>query len=415
MNTKSNLLLCAVLSTCLLTGCKDCDNGDKVIFWADCPLAPDTIPNPSKPSPVTQFIKGRTFTGDSIWKNGPAAVDYCLEGLIMVKKTLTVEPGTVICAKPGATLFFDGPQAALIARGTPDQPITFRSETNSKGGWHGMTFDDSNNPLNELRYVIIKDGGSGSDRANISFDRRNQIRLSYCTISNSLAYGLVEDAYSELTLNAFEHNAFNDNASYPLFLLNWQVRNIGNTSTFSGNTQNFIALKKEGALTGTHAWKKQSVPYYWTSPGSLAIGGHSTTGSLTLEAGVTLEMGPGSSIVVDYNSSSLTLAGTADEKVRIVGNIRQAGAWQGILIDTPSMNNTFTHAVISHGGATGLARNANIVMGSYSDSESRLVLNNVELSNSAGCGISRGDNKTHVLISEGVTYTGNAGGDVCPR
>jgi hypothetical protein len=358
-------------------------------------------------------VKRGTFTGDSTWKNGPAAVDYCLEGSVTVKKTLTIEPGTVICAKPGAAIRFEGPQAALIARGTPSQPITFRSETNSKGGWHGMTFDDSNNPLNELSYVTLKDGGSGPYKANLALAGRNQLRLSHCTISNSQGYGLVENKYSALTLNAFEHNAFNDNDDYPLFLMSRQVKHIGNTSTFSGNARDLIALKDDGNLTGTHAWQKHAAPYYWTSPGALTIGSFSTTGSLTLEAGVTLEMGPGSSIVVDHSASSLTLAGTAADKVRIVGHLKQAGAWQGILIDTPNLNNAFTHAVIAHGGATGLAKNANVVLGRSQYSKSRLVLKDVELSNSAGCGISQANHKNNLLAAEAVTYAGNAGGDVC--
>jgi hypothetical protein len=107
------------------------------------------------------------------------------------------------------------------------------------------------------------------------------------------------------------------------------------------------------------------------------------------------------------------LAGSATDKVRIVGNLRQAGAWKGILIDTPSPNNAFTHAIIAHGGATGLSNNANVVLGSRAYSTSQLVLNNVELNNSAGCGISKGNNKSNLLTSQEVTYTGNAGGDAC--
>lgn len=278
-----------------------------------------------------------------------------------------------------------------------------------------MYFKDSENPLNELRYVTIQDGGSDATiKSNLRFYYSNQIRMSHCTIRNSQAYGLVETSSSTLTLNEFEHNSFHDNSDYPLFLHSKTVKNIGNSSVISANAKNFIALQDDGNLTGTHLWKKQTAPYYWSEPRSLEVGNTSSNGSLTLEAGVTLEMSPGSSIIVDYNSSSLTLAGTAADKVRIVGNIKQAGAWKGILIDTPSMNNAFTHVVISHGGATGLARNANVVLGSSKYSTSRLVLNNVELSNSAGCGISQGDNKSNLLITEGVTYTGNARGDACP-
>jgi hypothetical protein len=410
MNLKSNLLLFAVLGTCLLTGCKDCDNGDKVIFWADC------APSPGPNIPETAIIvEDSEFNQDVVWKNGPGKVDYLLKGDVTFTKTLTVEPGTVISAEAGVGIGFEGAQAALIARGTANQPILFQSKTGLKGGWRGMYFKGSENPLNELRYVTIQDGGSDATiKSNLRFYDSNQMRMSHCTIRNSQAYGLVEAASSTLTLKEFEHNSFQDNSDYPLLLHGETVKDIGNTSVIAANAKNFIALQDDRDLTGTHVWKKQTAPYYWSEPRSLDVG-NSSTGSLTLEAGVTLEMSPGSSIIVEDNSSSLTLAGTTDDKVRIVGNIRQAGAWQGILIDTPSMNNMFTHAVISHGGATGLDGNANVVLGRSKYSDSRLVLNNVELSNSAGCGINQVNNRSNVLISEGVTYSGNAGGDACPR
>ncbi len=407
------LMMLSIVSTALLNSCKK-DN--------DPVKKDDTTKTGSNQLP--QSVKSSTFTGDSTWRNGPGAVDYCLEGVVTITKTLTVDPGTVICAKAGAGIYFEGAQAALVAKGTAENRIFFKSEKDLKGGWLGLFFERSNNPLNEMTYVTVTDGGSASftgnaeDKGNIQFSGTNQLKMSNCVISNGQSYGILETYSSQLTINQFENNAFKDNSDYPLYLFDRVVKNIGASSSFAGNTKNFIAIKQKSfeGLRDANVWKKQAVPYYWNDTDDLVIGYYNTNGSLTLEAGSTLIMGPGSGIIVGENTNttgSLTLNGTATEKVRIIGSTDQPGAGKGIMISTTNIANSFTNAVIANGGAAGFERNANILVGYSKYDLSRLVLNNVEINKSAGCGISRGNGAGNVLTTTNVTYTGNASGGAC--
>ena len=387
-----------------------------------CSTSDSDSPSPTPSGSTT--LKG-TIKTDLTLTNGSGSVDYYIEEIVYVEAKITIEPGTVIVGKAGSGLYFDGSKGVLVANGTKASPIVFKSESGAKGGWLGMRFNDSNNPLNKLNYVTITDGGSASfdgaeDRkANIQFYGTCQIAMLGCSINNSANHGLYELSTSDLTLTQFDSNSFANNKEYPMYMFDQIAKDLGNTSTFTTNGKQFVGLYQKNfeGLPGAHTWKKQAVPYYWDDTQNLVIGYYTTNGNLTLEAGVELVMGPGSGIVVGDNSNDtgfLKMLGTATQKVTIRGSSSTKGDWKGIFVSTNSVSNNFTHASISDGGSANLSTGtskANVVV----DYESKLVMSNVSLSNSAGCGYTKKTSQDPQadVTATSMSYANNTGGNAC--
>jgi len=379
----------------------------------------------STPTPSTSNILKGTISTDKVLVNGAATVDYYLEEIVEVEAKLTIEPGTVIVAKAGSGISFSTPKGVVIAAGTALKPIVFKSESGAKGGWLGVKFQGSNNPLNQLSYVTITDGGSTSfdgdesKKANIQFAGVNQMKMDHCIVANSANWGIYETYSSDLTLIDFDSNQFKSNTNYPLFLFDHTAKDLGSSSVFSDNTKNYIALRQKNfdGLPGAHTWKKQAVPYYWDGTDNLVIGYYNTNGNLTLEAGAQLVMGPGTGIVVGDNANStgfLKLMGTSTSNVLIKGESAVKGFWKGIFIRTNSVGNDFLFAKISDAGSTNLSgtgSKANVVV----DGDAMLKMTNVFLGNSAGCGYTKNTGATIPGAVTGInlTYATNTGGNVC--
>lgn len=373
----------------------------------------------NNPGPASSILKG-TISGDRILVNSSASVDYYIEDIVDVNARLTIEPGTVILAKAGSGLRFSGNAAALVAVGTSEKPISIRSESGQKGGWLGIILDNSNNPLNEMAHVEIADGGSGSfdgdgsRKGLVQVSGTTQLKMHHCTLSNSASAGFLENPSSSLTLNMFESNTFRNHTGYPVYVYGETARDLGTGHTFTGNTENYIALKERSYLTGTHVWKKQPVPYLWTASDNLVAGYYSDNCFLTLEAGVQLLMAPGTALVVGDNAnqnSTLKIQGTAADPVVVRGESPVRGAWKGLFIKTPQAGNQISFATIADGGsaAQGGGR-ANVVLAS----DARVSFNQVILSNSAGCGYSYNSADPPGNISAtGMSYSNNALGNVC--
>lgn len=374
------------------------------------------------PAPTGSNILKGTISSDLTLVNGGAAVDYYLEEIVTVEARLTIEPGTVIVAKAGSGLEFSTAKGIIKAEGTAAKPIVIKSETGAKGGWLGIKFLDSNNPVNVMRFVTVSDGGSASfdgddsKKATIQFAGTNQLKMKNCTVSNSANWGMYETFSSDLTLTDFDSNSFSNNANFPIYVFDATAKDLGFKTTFNANTKNYIGLMQKNfdGLKGAHLWKKQAVPYFWDDTDPLVIGYFNTNGSLTIEAGSQLVMGPGTGIVIGVNANEtgyLKLQGTAANRVVIKGESATKGYWKGIYVRTSSVNNDFSYATVSDAGSAnlgGAGTKANVVV----DSESSLKMTNVTISNSLGCGVTVSTN-LGVVSSSAMTFTNNTGGNEC--
>ncbi len=367
------------------------------------------------------------ITSDRVLVNTPSPVDYILNKEISVEAKLTIEPGVVIQCGGDGGMYITTASGVLKAIGTATLPITFRSASGQKGSWKGIWFEGSNNVENELTYCVIADGGSASfdgnatKKGNIQLYGTSQLKINNTAINNSASFGIKTDQFSAITFSQFSNNSFNNNADAPMKIVDKMVASLdGVGTTFSGNGKNYIhiiAEDFEGIATDA-IWKKQNIPYAFFNEGDDLVCGYNTTsGGITLNAGVTLLMGPDSRIVIGDNTNNsgyLKCLGTAAEPVTIKGVQEQAGAWNGILVSSTSINNNWSYTNISHGGGAFLTGNStkktNVYIGNTQFDNANLTISNCSTNNSFGCGYVLTVPSSGVSINLSGTFTGTGNG-----
>jgi hypothetical protein len=364
--------------------------------------------------------------------NTSADIDYYINSEVTVSAALTIEAGVkIICSNSGG-LYINGNNASLKCNGTAASPVIFKSANGIAGSWKGIWFEGSNNVNNNLTYTHIFDGGSGSFNGNntklgnVQAYGSCQLRINHSLFSNSASAGFRTDRFADLNFAQFSTNSFTNNATSPMVILDNMVHQLdGVATTFSGNGNNYIEINAASfeGLGGDRVWKKQNIPYAFFNTGDdLICGYYTTNGSLTLEAGVDLRMGPGSRIVVGDNENItgfFKCLGTAAEPVNISGVSQIAGAWLGILISTTSNQNNWTYTNISHGGSDFLSGSAtnrcNVLVGRSSSDNATLTISNCESSFSQYCGYSYDNSGAGTNTINGFFGgTGNGTGLYCP-
>jgi hypothetical protein len=367
------------------------------------------------------------ITSDRILVNTASPVDYLLNKEISVEAKLTIEPGVVIQCSGDGGMYVTTTSGALKAIGTATLPITFRSASGQKGSWKGIWFQSSNNVENELTYCIIADGGSASfdgnstRKANIQLYGTSQLKINNTAINNSANFGILTNQFSAITFSQFSNNSFNNNTEAPMKIVDKMVASLdGVGTTFSGNGKNYIHIIADDfeGIGSDVVWKRQNIPYAFFNEGDdLVCGYYTTSGSITLNAGVTLLMGPDSKIIIGDNGDNtgyLKCLGTAAEPVTIKGVQEQAGSWNGILVGTTSINNSWSYTNISHGGGAFLTGNstkkANVYIGNTQFDNAYLNISNCTTNNSFGCGYVLTTPASGVTITLAGSFTGTGNG-----
>jgi len=111
-------------------------------------------------------VTGATVITDPISQDTTwSGVVHLPNGLsVHAEPTITIQPGTKIIVGHGGLVEFgyQGSHATVRALGTPDQPIKFCGETDTRGYFAGVVFRSGVKPESILRNVLITDGG-GTD------------------------------------------------------------------------------------------------------------------------------------------------------------------------------------------------------------------------------------------------------------
>ena len=108
------------------------------------------------------YLVGGEFSSGGLRVNAPQGVT----GVTV----LTIEPGVTLLFRENGIVeieHFTGDfpaLGALVAQGTPDEPIVFTSfaETPAAGDWYGLRYGLLPSDLNALEYVRIEYAGAGS-------------------------------------------------------------------------------------------------------------------------------------------------------------------------------------------------------------------------------------------------------------
>ncbi len=130
----------------------------------------------------------------------------------MVSADVTVAPGTEFVMNTGALLTVE-PEGSLNMTGTANERITFTSKVEAPGYFEGITFEDSNNPLNKLHYVDISYGGGGYSESNLWIRGSSRITISNSSFTHSSNYGIYVSrnaTFIDEGGNTFTGNAFDD-------------------------------------------------------------------------------------------------------------------------------------------------------------------------------------------------------------
>jgi hypothetical protein len=106
--------------------------------------------------------------------------DWTLDTLVVVRSTLTIEPGTTIHAARGAGLIIN-PGAKIVAEGKRDQPIVFTSSEASPapGDWRGVFLLGRAPPSGEPPFEGDPDLAWGGSQADDDSGSLSFVRIEY--------------------------------------------------------------------------------------------------------------------------------------------------------------------------------------------------------------------------------------------
>ena len=129
---------------------------------------------------------------------------------------------------------------------------------------------------------------------------------------------------------------------------------------------------------------------YITTNTTIPAGIYTVNCNVEVAQGATLTIAPGTQLYFTQNGSltvdagaNITAAGTSSSPIIIRGSQQVQGYWQGIIINSVSLQNIFSYCTIADGGAyTGYSFNADVsIIGGTAS------FNNCTISNSSNCGI----------------------------
>lgn len=331
--------------------------------------------------------------------------------------TVTLEPGVTVEIPDGAyiTVEYD---AALIAEGTAELPITLQGSDSSAPTWLGMQITSANNDTS-LDHLVIDGAGDGGmiyldEPTSLSIWSEGQATIGAMTIRNGAGHGL-----SVLTDNLGEPGSFGPGLAFanldgvPIVteahhLVDFDFGDYSATEVDSDGIELYVANSNNDLEEDT-VWADVPVPLIFRT--SLRV-----EESLELGPGMELRFSEGHGLqTVGYGGTEgvLDVQGTEADPVLLRGVLDLPSSWAGVCISTKSPANRIAHAEIRHGGDspwTWEERGANLTLG-YG--EASLTAENVLIASSADVGVLLDNDLGDVSWNPvNVTYVDNPGGDV---
>lgn len=312
--------------------------------------------------------------------------------------TLTIAPGTTLVFGQGNQITVDQ-GASISAIGTSSNPITFKGSQATAGYWSGI-FINSVSITNQFTYCTITGGGykvnSGNNfGANVSI-YQGTAGFTNCTVSNSsdagfYFYGIYSSAQyvDGAIFNTFNNNAVTGNGSYPIVTFAAGAGSIGTGNTFTGNTNNSIAVQSETSNVSVNVTLSPlSVPYDFVQLGSNS--GDVFDKTFTILPGTRILMGSGISLAASTIGTFIA-NGTSANPITIQGEQATTGYWGSLNVQSPNAN-SFQYCNVSGGGGTasydiGASQRGLISTYMYIPSARTITVQHCTLSNSGSSGI----------------------------
>jgi len=261
---------------------------------------------------------------------------YDVVGDVTLNATLTVTAGVTIEFEQGTRMTV-GTGGALVAVGTASDSIRFVGSQSQAGWWDGLEVD-TNDPHNELSYVVVADAGANT-WADVYVQSSGFIKITHSAMRNSLTQGVyAEDGAS---IAGFADNAISGNTESSLSIAVSAVGSLDSASTYGGSADRIEV--RGGTLSHGAQWPATDAPYLFTSDASLED-------SVNVAAGAQLHFDANTRLTVT-NGGTLAAVGTSTDTIRFVGEQDQVGYWEGIEINTNSASNQLTYTEIANAGA----------------------------------------------------------------
>ena len=308
-----------------------------------------TIVDP--PAPPVGGNLSNDIVRDTTFKKGV----YVIDGTIRVRNaTVTIEPGTVFRFTDGSAFdvaYWSDEEAAIIAKGTKDQPILFTSNSSSpsNSSWDGFRFfHGTHNTV--FDYCTFEYGGGSSSYSMIYMDDC-PASFSNCHIQKTagIAVRVINGAYFDM----FQGNVLNEIESYPMEVYADQVHTISGSNSFTTSLGILIPNDQDFDKQGDFTWSNQGVPYY--VEGTIRFGAEGTGSVLHIAKGTEIRFMESAQWDVAYwdnKFASIIAEGTADEPIVFTSAslAPSAGDWKSINLFEGTINTSFDHCVFKYGG-----------------------------------------------------------------
>ena len=312
--------------------------------------------------------------------NTSAICDYRLTGRIEVNSDLIIEPGVAIRADANAEIVIDG--GSIIADGTAENPIVMDGNAHVPGYWEGIHFNRGRDSVFDHFHLVdagqlctiifCEDTGFYLDEVRVSFTNSS--------VSNSDVEGMA--ITEDVEIVQFANNRFLRNRLAGLSVHPEVVRDLDVNSDYGGgafpNGIPMVEIFAAGHSRGlVYQWKKLSAPYF--------IQRFNPDGGLwKIDPGVEIVMGEDATIRIEDNAV-VEAIGTAANPIVIRGNNPNPGYWNGIDLSGSENDNIFQYVQITGFGSTGSLLSTRAAFSVSFDS--RLILDNVTISNGIGDGV----------------------------
>ena len=268
------------------------------------------------PQLVCSTVINSNVTVPTTWT--VAGSPYCVQADIEVSTgvTLTVKPGVIVAGGDDREVKVKG---HLEAVGTPAQPITFTSVTDTGWNqWAGLIFDGGTGHLGHATVRYAGDCGSlGCDRAAILARNVSSGRVlleSSQVVNNALGLRVLD---SRVAVSDTLFSGHNEAGMFPPLRIEGASSVVTLTAnTFTNNVRNRVVLVAGAMTNHGFALQRQN-----------GLDGYELDTDFTVPAGNTLTVEPGVTVMADRN-----------EELKVQGHLEAVGTIAQPITFTSSYN-----------------------------------------------------------------------------